>query len=76
MIDKTHIIHTKSRVVAHKKFIVCAGQGKKSKIDVDLNMLHTIGYWGEEEDNNVSMEEVWIPFSEVSFVSSLVYRPR
>lgn len=80
MIENTHVIYTKKRAAAQKRFVVCTEPGKRSKLDVDLGMLHAIGYWAPaEKEIDVEeriIEEVWIPFTEVSHVESLLYRQR
>lgn len=74
--DKTHIVHTKGRAANRKRFVVCAGTGKRPKMDVDLMMLHVIGYWDDSKTEEIVVKEVWIPFEEISHVESLVYRQR
>ena len=75
MIENTHIIQTRGK---RKNFVVCTVSGRRSKLDVELNMLHAIGYWcGEKEEvEQAEIKEIWIPFTEISHVESLVYRPR
>ena len=75
MIENTHLIHTKGN---RKNFVVCTGSGRRSKLDVELGMLHAIGYWcgNKEEVDTPEIKEVWIPFTEISHVESLVYRQR
>jgi len=54
------------------KFSVVSAMGKRPKIDVDLGMLHVIGYWEGEE--NPTIREIWIPYSEIRHVESLICR--
>jgi hypothetical protein len=71
-LNNTHKIYLKNQGKEKRpNFIVGNVVGRRSKIDVDLCMLHVIGYW---DTDNASFKEVWIPLSEISHVESLVYR--
>lgn len=73
-IINTHKIHVKQGKDKKLNFIVCGTSGHRPKIDVDLGMLHVIGYWETVLTDSVLLQEVWIPLNEISYVESLVYR--
>lgn len=81
-ITVTHLIKFKKKTAKSvaRCFVVCSESGKRSKLDIELNMLHAIGFWSDEgsysEISDIVVEEVWIPLTDIDHVGSLIYRQR
>ncbi len=78
-----YLVYLKKRTQSVKekqKFFVCV-QKRRDEFNL-VSALHCIGYWHEGKLNifnntrSKDIEEVWIPWNQIEYVKSLMYKPR
>lgn len=81
MVELFYLVTIKTRTKTEKpRFFVCT-KNRRDEFNIP-SAFHGVGYWHEgsegifEDVESRNEEEVWISWNQISYVKSLLYRPR